>query len=150
MSNIKKLQFISSASPQQQGSLHKELGVRRSRPSPLWIQSLSPVKPVIVSGLITDAQSSTLSLGLDNRASVLSWDDQGTSDMSLPNCPSEISVSEWHSSLLFPAAWKDYVRIWERHTAVFEENVAPLNTAFTTAEACAEPWPLRTLQDRNA
>lgn len=63
---------------------------------PLLTQSLSSifVKPVIVFGLITDAQSATLSLGWDNRASVLCLDRVGTSEVTLPNCHACVSVAK--------------------------------------------------------
>lgn len=62
----------------------------------LLTQSLGSisVKPVIVFGLITDAQSTTPSLGWDNGASVLCLDKVGTSEVSLPNCHACVSASE--------------------------------------------------------
>lgn len=63
---------------------------------PLLTQSLGSisVKPVIVFGLITDAQSATPSLGWDNGVSVLCLDKVGTSEVSLPNCHACVFASE--------------------------------------------------------
>lgn len=66
---------------------------RLSYPTLTWTLGSASLKPVIVSGLITDAQSATPSLGLDNGASVFCLDRVGTSDMSLPNCHACVSVS---------------------------------------------------------
>lgn len=75
---------------------------------PLLTQSLGSisVKPVIVFGLITDSQSTTWSLGLDNGGSVLCLDKVGTSEESLPNCHACVSASERYR-LSWTAAWKD-------------------------------------------
>lgn len=73
---------------------------------PLWTQRLSSIsmKPVIVfNGLIIDAQSATLSVGWDNRASVLCLDKVGTSEVSLPNCHACVFESERYRL----SAWKD-------------------------------------------
>ncbi|KAG8000114.1 hypothetical protein GBF38_002279 [Nibea albiflora] len=67
---------------------------------PLLTQSLGSisVKPVIVFGLITDAQSTTPSLGRDNGASVLCLDKVGTSEFIQP--VNSILLKKMHLSML--------------------------------------------------
>lgn len=60
------------------------------------------VKPVIVLGLITNAQSAAASVGWDNGASVQHLDNVGTSEV--PNCHVCVSASPRYEPTGCPAA----------------------------------------------